>query len=350
MILDGNNPHGGDVYRQPVRLDFSANVNPCGAPKAVRDAARAAASELAIYPDPRCGALREALAERLGVDTGEIVCGNGASELIFQFCAALRPKKALLPVPCFSDYEAALRAAGCEPEFFLLFREEGFRVPARLLDAITPETELLLLASPNNPTGRCVSPDLLRQLLTRCRETGTWLFLDECFFELTDAERADTLLGELREQDRVFLLRAFTKAWGMAGLRLGYGVCRNRAFLERLCALSQAWNVSGPAQAAGLAALKCPEWPERARDLISREKPRLKRELEALGLKVLPGDANYLFFSGPPELGARLAERGVLIRDCGNYRGLSAGDYRVAVRTRRENRELIEAMREVLHA
>lgn len=349
MILDSVNPHGGDVYLQTVRLDFSANVNPFGAPKEVREAVRAAAGNLDAYPDPRCGELRRALAKQLGVYAGEIVCGNGASELLFQFCAALRPKRALLPVPCFSDYEAALRAAGCAPAYFPLLREEGFQLSSQILNAIIPETELLMLASPNNPTGLCVAPALLRQILTRCRETGTWLFLDECFFELTDAERADSLLTELREHDRVFLLRAFTKAWAMAGLRLGYGICKNPVLLNRLCALSQAWNVSGPAQAAGLAALRRPDWPEQARTLISREKPRLKKALEQLGLTVLPGDANYLFFSGPPELDSKLAERGILIRNCANYRGLRVGDYRVAVRKRRNNRELIETMREVLH-
>jgi len=341
--------HGGDIYRNRVRLDFSANVNPYGTPKPVRDAVVAAARSLEAYPDPYCGRLRAKLSERLGVAAEELICSNGAAELIYQFAAALRPQQALLTAPSFSDYEAALRAAGCEPSFFPLPREEGFLLTEGILERITPETGLLMLTNPNNPTGRCILWKLLLRILERCRQTGTWLFLDECFLELTDEDSAYTLLDVLREGDRVFLLRAFTKTYGMAGVRLGYGICRNKELLSRICAASQSWNVSAPAQAAGLAALECTGWEEKARALIGREKPRVARALSALGLAVLPGDANFLFFSGPEELGRQLLERGVLIRSCANYCGLRAGDYRIAVRTRRENDLLIEAITEVLH-
>ena len=120
MILDSGYVHGGDVYSRPIRLDFSANVNPFGTPEAVKAAVRAATEDLSAYPDPYCGPLREKLAAVNGVDRGHVICGNGAAELIYQFAAALQPKRALLPVPSFSDYESALLAAGCEPAFYPL--------------------------------------------------------------------------------------------------------------------------------------------------------------------------------------------------------------------------------------
>ena len=349
MILDSGYVHGGDVYSRPIRLDFSANVNPFGAPAAVKAAVRAATEDLSAYPDPYCGPLREKLAAVNGVDRGHVICGNGAAELIYQFAAALQPKRALLPVPSFSDYESALLAAGCEPTFYPLSRENGFRLTEDILDAIGPETDLLMLCSPNNPTGRSVEKGLLLKILDRCRETGTWLFLDECFFELTDEDRAFSLTSQLRDGDRVFLLRAFTKAYGMAGLRLGCGLCKNKALLEDMSHLSQPWNVSTVAQAAGLAALDCPDWPRKARELYRAEKPWLYGQLTALSLAVLPGDANFLFFCGEPGLYEALRERGVLIRDCANYRGLRPGDYRIAVRTHEENEALLGAIKEVLH-
>ena len=349
MILDSGYVHGGDVYSRPIRLDFSANVNPFGTPEAVKAAVRAATEDLSAYPDPYCGPLREKLAAVNGVDRGHVICGNGAAELIYQFAAALQPKRALLPVPSFADYESALIATGCEPAFYPLSRENGFRLTEDILDAIGPETDLIMLCSPNNPTGRSVPRDLLLKVLGRCRETGTWLFLDECFYELTDEDRAFSLTSQLRDGDRVFLLRAFTKAYGMAGLRLGYGVCMNRALLEVMCRLSQPWNVSTVAQAAGLAALDCPDWPRKARELYRAEKPWLYGQLTALSLAVLPGDANFLFFSGATGLYEALRERGVLIRDCANYRGLRPGDYRIAVRTHEENEALLGAIKEVLH-
>ena len=349
MILGQNYGHGGDIYSRPVHLDFSANVNPFGTPEVVKAAVRAATEDLSAYPDPYCRPLREKLAAVNGVDRGHVICGNGAAELIYQFAAALQPKRALLPVPSFSDYESALLAAGCEPTFYPLSRENGFRLTKDILDAIGPETDLLMLCSPNNPTGRSVEKGLLLKILDRCREMGTWLFLDECFFELTDEDRAFSLVSYLQEGDKVFLLRAFTKAYGMAGLRLGYGICKNRALLEAMCRLSQPWNVSTVAQAAGLAALDCPDWPRKARELYRAEKPWLYEQLTARGLAVLQGDANFLFFCGESGLYEALLVRGVLIRDCVNYRGLRPGDYRIAVRTRVENEALLGAIEEVLH-
>ena len=349
MILDKGYVHGGDVYSRPIRLDFSANVNPFGTPEEVKAAVRATAENLCAYPDPYCRPLREKLGALTGTETAEVICGNGAAELIYQFAAALKPKKALLPVPSFADYESALLAAGCEPSFYPLQREKGFVLTEEILDHIGPDTDVLMLCSPNNPTGRSVHRELLLAVLDRCRKTGTWLFLDECFWELADEDKAFSLADRLRDGDRVFLLRAFTKAYGMAGLRLGYGLCRNRGLLSAMCRLIQPWNVSAPAQAAGLAALGRPDWPKRARILFRREKPWLYARLAALGLVALPGDANFLFITGAPGLYEKLLARGVLIRNCANYRNLRSGDCRIAVRTRAENEELLKIMGEVWH-
>lgn len=350
MIIDNSYGHGGDVYKNRIELDFSINVNPFGTPEKVRRAVADAAETLSAYPNPYCGALRRKLSAALGTDEKNILCGNGAAELIYQFALALKPDKAVLPVPSFSDYEAALDAAGCVPDFYPLLRKDGFALTYEILNEIKDDTKLLMLCSPNNPTGLCIQWELLQHILARCRETGTWLFLDECFLELADDGKARSLIPELRENDRVFVLRAFTKLYGMAGVRLGYAVCRNSDMVERMCRLVQPWNVSSVAQAAGTAALDCTTWAERTRSAICEEKQYLLRELRALGVSVLPGDANFLMLSGVPELYDRLLERKILIRSCGNYRGLNDGDCRIAVRTHRENAALIAAMREICHA
>ena len=350
MIINENYGHGGDVYSHDVLLDFSANVNPLGTPPEVVEAVREAAARLAPYPDPYCGALRERLAALHGVDAADILCGNGAAELIFQFALARRPRRALLPVPSFSEYETALQAVDCAPEYWPLLRENGFALTEEILPRITPETELLMLCTPNNPTGVCIPQPLLQSILARCRETGVWLLLDECFLDLTDPEAAFSLIPELQSGDRVLVLRAFTKLYGMAGARLGYAVCRSRDFALEMCRMVQPWNVSTTAQAAGLAALDCTEFVARTKALIAEEKQYLLRELRALGVSVLPGKANYLLLSGVPELYDRLLEKRILIRSCANYRGLDAGDCRIAVRTHEENARLIAALREICHA
>ena len=350
MIIDENYGHGGDVYRHDVLLDFSANVNPLGTPPEVVEAVRDAAESLAAYPDPYCGALREKLASLHNVDAVHVLCGNGAAELIFQFALALRPQRALLPVPSFSEYETALRAVDSGTEYYPLRRENGFAVTEELLERITADTDALLLCTPNNPTGIAVDWKLLLKILDRCRETGTWLLLDECFLDLTDPDAAHSLIPELQENDRAFVLRAFTKLYGMAGARLGYAVCRNRSILLEMCRMVQPWNVSTTAQAAGLAALGCTEFVSRTKRLIAEEKEYLLDELHALGISVLPGKANYLMLSGVPGLCDALLERRILIRNCSNYRGLDEGDCRIAVRTHDENERLVAALREICHA
>ena len=349
MMIRTPYTHGGDIYRNQISMDFSVNVNPLGTPESVKTAIRDASENVDTYPDPFCDKLRGRLAEVLDVQKDWILCGNGAAELIYQFVSALKPKKTLLPVPSFSDYEAALTAADCVPDDHELRREEGFLLTERILAAITEETDLVMLCSPNNPTGRLIDRTLLLRILERCRKTNTWLFLDECFVELTD-EETPSLLSELRPGDRVFLLRAFTKTYAMAGIRLGYAVCPDSEMTDRICLRSQPWNVSSLAQAAGIAALECKDWAAQGRELIREEKKYLLRALELMGVTVMPSNANYLLLSGVPGLYEGLLSRGILIRNCENYRGLTAGDCRIAVRTHEENEALLQAIREVLYA
>ncbi len=343
LVLSGYG-HGGDIYRNRVQLDFSANVNPLGTPPEVREAVRKAAEFLAPYPDPYCGALRAKLAARLGVEEDAILCGNGAAELIYSFALALAPRQALVPAPSFSEYAAALGAAGCRVLPFPLVRERSFQVGEEILSAIGRDVDALILCNPNNPTGQSVDHGLLARILERCRETGCFLLLDECFLDLTDREAAFSLLPLLRSCDPVVILRAFTKLYGMAGLRLGYCVCRNPELLEKMSRFQQPWNVSTPAQAAGLAALDCGDFVRETLALLSEERRFLEAGLQELGIPFLPSKVNFLLFQGEPDWGEQLLAQGILIRSCVSFPGLTARDYRVAVRTRPENRALLAAL------
>ena len=208
--------------------------------------------------------------------------------------------------------------------------------------------EVVFLCNPNNPTGRLIPPALLESILALCERRGGWLFVDECFLELSDGGRGTSLAPLLRPGRRLFLLRAFTKSYAMAGLRLGYCLCGEGALLERMGRQTQPWNVSVPAQAAGLAALGEEAYLRESRALIQSERRYLREGLEALGLTVCSSQANYLLVKSPAELSGPLLDRGILIRDCANYRGLGPGWYRTAVRRREENRTLLNALGEIL--
>ncbi len=348
MIIGNSYGHGGDIYKNSIKYDFSANVNPYGTPGEVKKAIADSAEAVSVYPDPYCSRLRKMLSERIGAPEDEIVCGNGAAELIFQFVEALGPGRTLLPVPSFSEYESALKVYGKETELYMLERENGFVLTDDILGKITEDTDLLMLCNPNNPTGQPIDRALLFKIITRCRETGTWLFLDECFVSLSEEGSCSSVYTQLRDGDRVFLLNAFTKLYGMAGVRLGYGICKDREMLEKMCSIVQPWNVSAVAQAAGCAALCCDLWVRETREKIFEEKKYLLRELSALGVKHIPGAANFIMLCGLPGLYEKMLKKGLLIRDCSNYHGLVDGDCRIAVRSHEENEVFIEALKEVL--
>ena len=190
--------HGGDwagflSERGKLPLDFSASISPLGVPGGVRAAVRQAAGQMDRYPDPLCRALRESISEYELVPPQQILCGNGAAELIFRVVWALRPRQALVTAPTFSEYGAALQSVGCAVKTWSLPEKRDFRLEEGVLDAITPETDLVFLCEPNNPTGVTAGRPLLLQILRRCRETGTRLVLDECFGDLLDDPESHTL-------------------------------------------------------------------------------------------------------------------------------------------------------------
>lgn len=344
--------HGGDVYsaRQKMKqepLDFSANINPMGMPPGAVRAAADALQQCTQYPDPLCRELRAALAAYEGIPAEQIVCGNGAADLIFRIVAATHPQRALLLEPTFAEYEQALRAMDCSIAYFPLQESEGFVLPEAFLQQLTPEINLLFLCNPNNPTGRTVPPALLREIWKRCEEAGILLVVDECFNEFLEHPERNTLKGVLKPGTNAVILKAFTKSFAMPGLRLGYGLCGNKSLAERIFFCGQPWGVSIPAQAAGIAALQEQGYLERMRRLIQTERRWLSENLARLGLCVFPSEANYILFRTETEipLRERMEQRGVLIRACGNYRGLDNRYYRIAVRGHGENERLIAALK-----
>ena len=345
--------HGGDwtgflreYGREP--LDFSANISPLGVPEGVQAALRAAASRADRYPDPLCRDLRAAIGAREGVSLEKVFCGNGAADLIFRIPLALRPRRALVTAPTFAEYEAALRTVGCAVERVSLFPEQNFRLERSVLQAITPETDLVFLCEPNNPTGVTTPRPLLAEILARCREMGIRLVVDECFGDLLEDPAAHTMRSYLDDFPNLLILKAFTKLYAMAGVRLGYLLCGDRELLEAVALAGQPWAVSTLAQAAGMAALEEDGYVRRVRALVSRERAWLLERLGNLGLRVVPGEANYLLFWSEKPLLEPMRRRGILLRDCGNYQGLEAGWYRTAVRTRQENERLLAALEECL--
>ena len=346
MLYHTTNPHGGDVYDGEIRLDFSANTNPYGTPRGVLDAMSAVLTRVHQYPDPYCRELVDAISEFEGVPKDWILCGSGAAELIYSYCEALHPRRAMELAPTFSEYALALERVGCWVERYSLKKENHFSLTEEFLPVLArSRPDVLFLCNPNNPTGQVIGLPLLEKILNLCHRQGTALFVDECFLDLSDD--GVSLKARLGEHPKLFLLKAFTKSYGMAGVRLGYCLCADGQLLEKMSHTVQPWNVSTLAQAAGIAALQERAFLQKTRALIPVERQWLKGQLEALGFWVCPSRANYLLFQGRPDLREQLRKQGIAIRGCGNYHGLEQGWYRIAVRLHEENERLIQAMKEV---
>ena len=344
--------HGGDWagYRAQFgrdALDFSANVSPLGLPEGVAQAITAALPHADRYPDPLCRELRAKLALHEQLPEEQILCGNGAADLIFRLVLARRPRAALVTAPSFAEYTAALETVGCTVERCFLKDADDFAVTESFLDAIHPGLDMVFLCQPNNPTGQLTPPALVERILRRCAACGALLVVDECFLDfLPDG---GTLSGKvLLPAGGLVILKAFTKLYGMAGVRLGYCLSADTALLDAMRQAGQPWAVSSLAQAAGVAALDETAYVEQVRALIAQQRPRLTAGLRALGLRVLDGRANYLLFRAPETLGGQLLQKGIVLRSCANYPGLDAGWYRTAVRTGPENEHLLKALAEVL--
>lgn len=345
--------HGGDIYRNShVMIDFSVNVNPLGPLPQVTKAVCASAGRIANYPDMYCERLVRGISGFEKVPPQFLVFGNGAAELFFSAVLAVRPKKALLLSPTFSEYERALKIEKAKVSYYILKETEQFQVREDILDYIKPDVDMVFICNPNNPTGQCIPLSLMERIAARCKECGSYLVIDECFVDFLDDPKMCEMKETLVSYPNMIIVKAFTKFFCMPGVRLGYAMCSSKDMLCGMRDALQSWNVSVTAQAAGIAAIEnCEPYAAETKRLIGKERRYLIDELKKLGYKIYGSKANYIFFRDacPKErsLYNEALDAGFLIRDCSNYQGLDKGYYRIAVRTRPENERIVAWLRQL---
>lgn len=335
--------HGGNVDRTIIQYDFSANINPLGLPRGVEQVLRQSTDAFAQYPDPDCRVLREEIAGQEGVDPSLVVCGNGAVEMIYKLLAVKRPRRVLIPAPSFVEYEKAVLECGGQVVYYDM--PEPFVLNRDIIHVLRQErVDMVILCSPNNPTGRVIDDGLLQQLMDICIECNVLLLLDACFLGFV-RERQERTMPACRQ---LVVVKAFTKLYAMAGLRLGYICCQDAFLAEEIRRHGPCWNVSVPAQLAGVAALKEAAYVEETRRLIEEEREYLSDRLRSMGLRVYPSQANFILFYCKTPIVEGLRRAGIAIRSCENYRGLSGDYYRIAVRLHEENVILAKALADIL--
>jgi threonine-phosphate decarboxylase len=351
--------HGGEVWQlehnQKKVLDFSANVNPLGpSPKAI-NSIKESFWKIPFYPDSNCNSLKEAISKHIGkISPENLIVGNGSTEVIYLFAEVFIKDndRALIPTPTFGEYEMAVLKANGKIENFPLTHD--FRIDAdEFIDRIKG-MKVAFLCNPNNPTGLLTPFEDLIRIVDKAEKENVIIFIDEDFMDFAPKEKDSSLLRKINSYQNLFILRSFTKFFGLTGLRIGYGIS-NKEIIEIMARVKIPWNINCLAEVAAMAALKDSEFSEKTYRLIEEERDSLMRELSQIeGFDILPSDANFFLINTKgtglkaKELKHRLLNFGILIRDCDSFKGLDDNYIRVAVRTREENEYLIEALKKVI--
>jgi threonine-phosphate decarboxylase len=353
--------HGGDINRvareagiAPDRiLDFSSNINPMGLPaQAAERLAREAKdpSTWTRYPDHQAGELRSALSRYAAVPPECIVIAAGADSLIQAAVRAFAPRRCVIPIPAFSEYERASRAAGCEAVFVPLGPD--FSLDRGTLQLLRPG-DLLVLNNPHNPSGACARRAAMLEHIDATRASGASVLVDEAFIDYVP-EAAIT--QQAASTDGVIAIRSLTKFFGCPGLRVGYAAAPPQT-VGKIAAQQPPWPVTTLAANAVAEALRDAPYLTEAREQNHRARENLSRALSSLGFRVFPGAANFLLVCVPMRPSAAetrerlLREHSILVRECDSFAGLEPERYlRIAVRREDDNRRLIDALARILAA
>jgi histidinol-phosphate aminotransferase len=329
-------------------VKLASNENPLGpSPKALA-AMRAKLDELSLYPDGDCFHLKQSLSRKLGIAPETIIFGNGSNEIIELAARTfLRPDdEAVMAEQAFVVYQLIVQAVGARSRAVPL--RNFTHDLAALAAAVTPQTRLIFLANPNNPTGTIYRRDDWEEFLSKV-SPDVLLIVDEAYFEyVQDRDYPDSLRyhGEGRA---MLTLRTFSKLYGLAGLRIGYGI-GSKEIISLMQRVRQPFNVNAAAQWGALAALDDADHVQRSLEVNRAGLKFLQREFVRLGLEFVPSQANFILVrvGGGHEVFQQLLQLGVIVRPMGGYR--FPEHVRVTVGTMEENEKFIAALERVIKA
>jgi threonine-phosphate decarboxylase len=262
--------------------------------------------------------------------------------------------RAVMPAPTFGEYASAVCKTGESIKFVKLGKTFTIELTSFKRDIIG--AKLVFLCNPNNPTSMLISQETLKDIIETSLAQNTLVFLDEDFLEFVEDEKSLSMINKIDKYPNLFVLRSFTKIYGLTGLRVGYGIA-NPEIINFLSSVKIPWNVNCIAQAAAVAALKDERHLQVTLELIRKEKEWLMEEFGKFGgFKFTMPDANFFFIdvrkSGckAAKLKSEMLKQGILIRDCTSFKGLDEFYIRVAVKTHQENEKMLSAFKRILEA
>ncbi|MGL5759805.1 MAG: pyridoxal phosphate-dependent aminotransferase [Cetobacterium sp.] len=346
--------HGGNIYKLKRDngievLDYSSNINPLGVPSSFKKAVIENFETLEKYPDIDYVELRTAIGNYNNCHIDNVVVGNGATEVLFLYMKAVKAKKVLIIAPTFAEYERAARAAGRDVKFFPLSKDFSLN-ENMLLDFITDE-DVVVMCNPNNPTGKFQNLEKIKKRADFLERKNKKLFIDEAFIEFVDNWKDKTAF--LLKHKNVFILRALTKFFALPGVRLGYGLTYDEAILNEIKNIREPWSVNGVAEIAGKTMLLDTLYIHETENWIKKEKLWFYEELCKIdNIEVTPTETNFILVKllndNAKSFRKKMIENGVLVRDASNFMFLDESYIRLAIKDRKKNEQVLEALRRVL--
>jgi threonine-phosphate decarboxylase len=351
--------HGGNVWEFSETygisveelIDFSISTNPLGAPESAMESIRGHLNLVKHYPDPDPEWLLEILAKAAGVSSNNIILGNGSTELIYLFVDVFLEDgyEAVIPVPSFSEYKAAIERFEGNMTFLHCRSSKSFQLNVKELErTVSEKTRIIFLCNPNSPTGVLYSKEDLLQIIRFAAERDILVFLDEDYIDFVDDKKRFSMAKYVNEYNNLFVLRSLTKFYGLAGLRIGFGI-GSPELVKILNTIKMPWSVNSIAMFATGAAVNDVGFTKKSRLLVSNSRRDMVKELNTISwLKVHPSETNFLLLEivkgdlTSTEVKEGLAKQGMLIRDCKDFDGLNNKFFRVTVRQPEENRKLID--------
>jgi len=354
--------HGSDIeaieayYGIPKEsiVGFGANVNPLGLSQNIQTEIANNLHIITAYPDRNYVSLRNAIADYCDTDADHIVVGNGSTELISLLIQHLHPKKALLLGPTYSEYERELALCGGEMVYYDLLPEHEFQIqPEEFLAQLDDSIDLLILCNPNNPTSSAISVEMMGRILAHCKDHNIFVMVDETYVEFAPDIKAVSSMPHVKNYDNLMIIRGVSKFFAAPGLRLGYGITSNKAFISVLHTHQNPWTLNSIGAFAGELMMKDSQYITRTRELILSERERIYRELQAIPeLHTFEPIANFFLVKikkagvTSADIFDFLIKKGLMIRDCSSFTNLKGEYIRFCIMNPSDNTRLLNGLRE----
>lgn len=329
-------------------LDFSSNVTPAGMPKEVKNTLKKIIEKINDYPDIYSSKLLTALAKYSKIPESNLIVGNGAVEIIYNFCNAFLSKNTpvLIPIPTFGEYEVASKLNNSKVSFF-----KTMNLTKNLDEFISkiPKNGCVFICNPNNPTGHLISKKDLLYVICAAKKQNSLVFVDECFIELVPQSN-ESIISNVQKFDNLIVLRSLTKSFGLAGIRIGYAAS-SKYIISILKKIKIPWSVNLMAEYAGISALNNPSHMFKSNSIIKKEYDFLKNKISMIdGFEPMDSSTNFILIKtkyNSSELQKKLLEKKILVRDCKNFSGLNNHFIRIAIRSHKDNLKLVDALEKI---